>query len=302
MPLVRRASSTSASTWHLMMLVLILLKRPIKVKVWVHAIAAINGREFLNKVVDMSRIVLLLSEHISASGDLFDQDLSLLPLANLDALLDDVVAISILHHGIQSTIQLRAPKVCDLLGELIVGLEELVNDLLLVLLASMLKALFDDIACELVVAQLDYAALDAFDDPIFVFLAPALLQDVLDHIVAKLVLGKGLDVQDDCLNNRVGLGVMAFLEDSLNNSATIGVEAQVLHMVRLVEDGVKDEVNLLTGHFLNAFLDDMISILIINAINDGFLKLLNKQLLLFKGNYFESFLYNSAAIHRLSKL
>jgi hypothetical protein len=250
----------------------------------------------------MSRIVLLLSEHICASGDLFDQDLSLLPLANLDALLNDVVTISILHHGIQSTIQLRTSKVCDLLGELIVGLEELVNDLLLVLLAAMLKALFDDIASELVVAQLDHAALDTFNYPIFVILAPALLQDVLDHIVAKLVLSKSLDVQDDCLNNRVGLGVMTFLEDSLNNSAAIGVEAQVLHMIRLVEDGVKYEVNLFAGHFLNAFLDDMISILIINAINDGFLKLLNEQLLLFKGNYFESFLYNSAAIHRLSKL
>jgi hypothetical protein len=29
---------------------------------------------------------------------------------------------------------------------------------------------------------------------------------------------------------------------------------------------------------------------------------LNKQLLLFKGNNFESFLHNSAAIHRLSQL
>jgi len=173
----------------------------------------------------MSRIVLLLSEHISTCGDLFDQDLSLLPLANLDALLNDVVTISILHHGIQSTIQLRASKVCDLLGELIVRLEELVNDLLLVLLAAMLKALLDDIACEFVVAQLDHAALDAFDDPIFVLLAPTLLQDVLYHIIAKLVLSKSLDVQDDCLNNGVGLGVMAFLEDSLDDSAAIGVEA-----------------------------------------------------------------------------
>lgn len=285
-----------------MVLILILLLRSIKVKIWVHAIAAINRRELLNKVVDMSRIVLLLSEHISAGGDLFDQYLSLLPLANLDALLNYVVAISILHHGIESAIQLRASKVCDLLGELIVGLEELVDDLLLVLLAPMLKALLYYIASEFVVAQLDHAALDTFNDPIFVFLAPALLQDVLDHIVAKLVLSKSLDIQDDRLDNRVGLGIMTFLEDSLNNSATIGVKAQVLHMVRLIQDGVKYKVNLLTWHFLNAFLDDMISVLIINTINDGFLKLLNKQLLLFKGNYFESFLYYSAAIHRLSKL
>ena len=69
----------------------------------------------------------------------------------------------------------------------------------------MLKALLDDIASELVIAQLDHAALDTFNDPIFVFLAPTLLQDMLDNIVAKLVLGKSLDVQDDCLNNRVGL-------------------------------------------------------------------------------------------------
>ena len=89
----------------------------------------------------------------------------------------------------------------------------------------MLKALLDNIASELVIAQLDHAALYAFDDAIFIFLAPALLEDVLDYIVAKLVLSKGLDVQDDCLNNWVGLGVMAFFEDSLNNSAAIGVEA-----------------------------------------------------------------------------
>ena len=182
-----------------MVLILILLLSWVEVKIWVHAITTINWREFLNKVVDMSRIVLLLSENISAGGDLFDQDLSLLPLANLDALLNDVVAISILHHGIQSAIQLRPSKVCDLLGELIVGLEELVNDLLLVLLAAMLKALLDDIASEFVVAKLDHAALDTLNDPIFVFLAPALLQDVLDHIIAKLVLSKSLDVQDNCL-------------------------------------------------------------------------------------------------------
>ena len=98
---------------------------------------------------------------------------------------------------------------------------------------------------------------------------------MLDHIVAKLVLSKGLDIQDDRLDNRVGLGVMAFLEDPLNNSTAIGVEAQVLHMVRLIKDGVKYEVYLFTRHFLNTFLDDMISVLIINTINDGFLKLLN---------------------------
>ena len=100
MTVVGRASSASASAWNLIVLILIILWWTIKVKIWVHAIATINRREFLNKVVDMSRIVLLLSEHISASSDLFDQDLSLLPLANLDALLNYVVSISILHHGI----------------------------------------------------------------------------------------------------------------------------------------------------------------------------------------------------------
>jgi hypothetical protein len=69
----------------------------------------------------------------------------------------------------------------------------------------MLKALLDDIASEFVVAKLDHAALDTLNDPIFVFLAPALLQDVLDHIIAKLVLSKSLDVQDNCLYNWIGL-------------------------------------------------------------------------------------------------
>ena len=44
---------------------------------------------------------------------------------------------------------------------------------------------------------------------------------------------------------------------------------------------MKYEVNLFAGHFLDAFLDNMIPVLIINAINDCLLELLNKQLLLF---------------------
>jgi hypothetical protein len=56
--------------------------------------------KLLNEVVDVSRIVSLLPQYISTSSDLLDQYVSLLPLADLDALLNNIVAISILHHSV----------------------------------------------------------------------------------------------------------------------------------------------------------------------------------------------------------
>ena len=60
---------------------------------------------------------------------------------------------------------------------------------------------------------------------------------------------------------------MAFLKDSLNHSATIGMKAKVLNLRRFLKDSLYYEIYLFTGHALNTFLDNMVSVLIINTIN-----------------------------------
>lgn len=58
----------------------------------------------------------------------------------------------------------------------------------------MLEAFLDDIARKFVVTQLYNPTFDAFHDAIFVFNILPLLKDVLDDIVAELVLSKDCDI------------------------------------------------------------------------------------------------------------
>ena len=60
--------------------------------------------EFLNEVINVPWIVLLLPEYICTCGDFLDKDLSLFAFAYFYAFLDDIIAIAILHHGIQCTV------------------------------------------------------------------------------------------------------------------------------------------------------------------------------------------------------
>jgi len=73
---------------------------------------------------------------------------------------------------------------------------------------------------------------------------------------------------------------MTFLKDSLDYSAAISMQAKVLYLTRLIKNSLHYEIYLFTGHAFNAFLDNMVAVLIINAINHSVFKFLNKKLLL----------------------
>ena len=46
----------------------------------------------------------------------------------------------------------------------------------------------------------------------------------------------------------------------------------VAEITSILNDWLKDKVNAVTGHFLNALLNYMVSILVIYAVQDGVLK------------------------------
>lgn len=62
------------------------------------------------------------------------------------------------------------------------------------MLASMSEAFLNDVACKFVVAQLDDLAFDGFDDSELVLGVLTLLQDMLNHIVSKLVVRQGVEI------------------------------------------------------------------------------------------------------------
>ncbi|MFS8159739.1 MAG: hypothetical protein ACMG6E_05915, partial [Candidatus Roizmanbacteria bacterium] len=82
------------------------------------------------------------------------------------------VPIAVLHHLVERAVHGLG---CGLLGGvvvlvLVVVLHDLVDDLLLVLVAAVLHALLDHVAGELVVAESDDVALHLPDDLVLVFL------------------------------------------------------------------------------------------------------------------------------------
>jgi len=58
----------------------------------------------LNEVVDVSGVVGLLLEDVCAGSDPSEQGVSLLALAHLDAFLDHVVPVPVLHHLVEGPI------------------------------------------------------------------------------------------------------------------------------------------------------------------------------------------------------
>lgn len=173
----------------------------------------------------MSRVVCLLSQDISTSSDLLDKHFSLLTLAHFYALLNDIVTVSVLHHCVEGAVQLWPSRiqVVDLFSQLVIRFKELVDDLLLVLFAAMLKALFNDVACEFVIAELNYTALDALDYSILVLLVAPILKNVLNHIISELILCEAIDLSQDVIDDGLGLSIFTVLEDALDHPTTVGV-------------------------------------------------------------------------------
>ena len=144
------------------------------------------------------------------------------------------------------------------------------------------------------VAEFDYPSLDTSYNLVFVFLELAVLQNMLNHIVSKLILGKLVNLHKDLGNDWSSESVLCVLQNSLDYSAAICVVAEVASILNY---WLEDEVNAVTWHFLNALLNHMVSILVIDAVQDGILQFSHQQLLLVKGNYLQSFLNYSATVH-----
>ena len=147
----------------------------------------------LNEVIHMSRVIGLFPQDIGTSSDPFEEKLSLLALAGLNTLLNHVVPVSILHHLVQRSVHCCLLRVQIVLLLVYAALHYFVDYLLSVFVAAILETFFDDIAGEFVVAESDDIAFDALHDAILVLLILSVLQNVLNHIVPKLVIRQVID-------------------------------------------------------------------------------------------------------------
>lgn len=152
------------------------------------------------------------------------------------------------------------------------------------------------------VAELDDFPLDAADDAILVLWDLSVLENVLDDIVSKLIIGELVDISHDCVQDGPCLVVSAILKNPLYDSASVGVQTELADSLGLVKHRVDDELDRLLRHLLDAFLDHMVAILIIDTVKHCILQLLYEELLLIESDHFEGLLHNPTAVHGLCQL
>ena len=118
------------------------------------------------------------------------------------------------------------------------------------------------------IAIIDHFSFDALDDAILVLVILALFENMLNYVVSKLVLVETLDVCKNEINDWSRLSILAVLKNALYDSTSIGMHAEFPHNYRLFANSRNNEIDSFMRHFLDTFLDDMITILIIDAVKD----------------------------------
>jgi len=132
-----------------------------------------------------------------------------------------------------------------------------------VFVTTVLKAFLNYITCKLMIAQLYDHPFNAFDNLIFVFLTLTMLKHMLNHIVPKLVFSKTMYLSKYLVKNRSCLLIRTVLKHSLNDSTPISMNAKLRNSI---SDCLNNEINRVRIHLFYAFLDHVISILVINTI------------------------------------
>lgn len=117
---------------------------------------------------------------------------------------------------------------------------------------------------------------------------------MLNNVVSVLILNKLLRVRVQFRQNWRGLLSSAMLQNALNNSASIGMCAE---RINLTSKSVYNELQSDRLYAFDAFLHDMISILILDAFQYMSIQLSHNFLLLSTRDALQSFLDHSATIH-----
>lgn len=121
-----------------------------------------------------------------------------------------------------------------------------------------------------------------------------LTEHMLDHIIAVLILNELIGSSVQLLQDTLSLFRGAMLENTLYHSATVGMSAQGINLA-----GESSDYELQCPWFdaLDAFLHNVISILIFNAFQNVSVQFPDYLLLLFRSDGFQSFLNHSTAVH-----
>ena len=190
-------------------------------------------------------------------------------------LTDDIVPVLILHHSLQ-------------IGVIAAWLVHLVRNPSPLLGCTVLNALLHDIGCKLVLGVNQQLAGNMGDDlgPI---LRWSMLDDMLRDVVAKLVVDQGLGVSVNFGQDGLLVVLVSIFQDSLDDSAGVRM------LCKLSDpsfERVHDKSDRVTRNHLDNLLHDMVSVLVLQNLDDFRLQLLRKLGLLLDENVIKCLKYS----------
>mmetsp|Transcript_21722 Transcript_21722/g.47599 ORF Transcript_21722/g.47599 Transcript_21722/m.47599 type:complete len:265 (-) Transcript_21722:558-1352(-) len=157
-----------------------------------------------------------------------------------------------------------------------------------------LQGLLDHIAGVLVTGQRQNVLPDDVHDMLTITRSTAMLHHMLHHIVSILIRGQLHTTLKDLIQQRRDLHRSAVFDESLDHTAAV---AMLGHARCLTKEGIHDETNAIRRKSLNALLNDMVPMLVFNALQDMALQLTDQQYLLLDGNGIQRLLNHSAPVH-----
>jgi hypothetical protein len=127
------------------------------------------------------------------------------------------------------------------------------------------KALLDDVRAELVAGQLGDTVLKGLNNRLS---EDRLVQvnDILDDIVAKRILNKNSRMLGDALDEPKLLIARCMVDAALKNTAAMSVGA---NLDTIVAHGIKDELSIKGRKSIEALLDDMVAVEVLDELDDS---------------------------------
>ncbi len=120
------------------------------------------------------------------------------------------------------------------------------------------------------------------------------LKHVLNDVISVLVLQQLRRALVQLVQYGQHLFGSAVLQDALDHAATVRVRGQAIH---LTLERTDDELEIGRLHALDALLDDVIAVLILDALEDVALEFGDDQLLLIEGDALQGLLDHTTAVH-----
>lgn len=91
------------------------------------------------------------------------------------------------------------------------------------------------------------------------------LTDVLNNIVTEGILDKSKSVGGDVLNELTLLDTRSVIDTALKNAASVAMGADG---DTVGSDSIEDELSILRGEMVQALLDDVVAVQVLNQVND----------------------------------